>query len=118
VPTLDMFSNSTDFESYQPGQVIFREGDPGHVAYVVQSGEIEVQVRGRDIYRVEPGGLFGEMALVDSHPRSATAVARVESRVVAIDEKRFLFLVQQTPFFALTVIRIMAERLRASNQRV
>lgn len=64
-----------------------------------------------------PGQIVGEMALVDHSPRSATAVARTSCKVVVVPEKRFLFLVQQTPFFALQVMRVMAERLRRASRR-
>jgi len=66
---------------------------------------------------VEEGGLLGEMSLVDDRERSASAVALVDCELVPIDEKRFLFLVQETPFFALEVMRTMARRLRAMNER-
>jgi CRP/FNR family cyclic AMP-dependent transcriptional regulator len=59
--------------------------------------------------------MFGEMALVDSAPRSADAVAVTDVTLVPISEKQFLFLVSQTPFFALKVMRVLARRLRASN---
>jgi CRP-like cAMP-binding protein len=56
------------------------------------------------------------MALVDSAPRSAAAIAVTDATVVPISEKQFLFLVSQTPFFALNVMRVLARRLRASNK--
>ena len=65
-----------------------------------------------------PGSLVGEMALIDAQVRSATATAKSACRLAPVTEKRFLFMVQQTPFFALQVMRILAERLRRSNQRL
>ena len=56
--------------------------------------------------------MFGEMALVDSEPRSAEAVARTDCKLVPINKKRFAFLVTETPFFALEVMQVMANRLR------
>ena len=56
--------------------------------------------------------VFGEMALVDKMPRSATAVAVTEVEIVPIDERKFNFMVQQTPNFAITIVRMMALRLR------
>lgn len=56
---------------------------------------------------------MGELALIDKAPRSGTAVVASEATVVPVDERRFLFLVQQTPFFALNVMRVMADRLRS-----
>ena len=57
------------------------------------------------------------MALIDGGPRSAAVRASVASEVVPIDERRFLFMVQQTPFFALRVMRVMSARLRSMNAR-
>jgi CRP/FNR family transcriptional regulator, cyclic AMP receptor protein len=58
------------------------------------------------------------MALIDHAERSATAVVTIDSEIIPIDEKRFLFLVQQTPFFALDVMRVLAHRLRAMDQKL
>ncbi len=110
--TIELFQNATEFESYAPGQRIFSEGDAGDRMYVVKQGEVEVWVAGRRIDTSGPGELLGEMALVDHQPRSATVVARTACQVVPIDEKRFLFLIQQTPHFAVHVMKVMAERLR------
>jgi CRP/FNR family transcriptional regulator, cyclic AMP receptor protein len=66
---------------------------------------------------VSAGGIVGEMALVDRSPRSATARAIEPSTVIPIDERRFLFMVQQTPFFSLRLMRVMTARLRAMNER-
>jgi CRP-like cAMP-binding protein len=58
------------------------------------------------------------MALIDHHVRSADAVAQSNCKVVMVDQKRFQFLISETPFFALQVMSIMAERLRHANQRI
>jgi len=110
--TIDLFRNTADFVSYEPGQVIFEEGQPGDVMYAIVEGEVEITVKGQSIDRVGPGGIIGEMALVDESPRSGTARATSPAKLVPITQKRFTFLVQQTPYFAIQVMRIMAERLR------
>jgi CRP/FNR family transcriptional regulator, cyclic AMP receptor protein len=110
--TLDLFRHADDAESYAAGQYIFAKGDPGEIMYAVVEGEIQILVDGQVIDRVGPGGIFGEMALIDNSPRSGSAMAAVDSKLVPISKKRFLFLVQQTPFFSLDVMSIMAERLR------
>ena len=110
--TIDMFRHATDGVSFTAGQVIFRKDDPGLVMYAVVEGEVEILASDKVILSVGPGGIFGEMALIDEAPRSATAVAKTACKLVPIDKKRFTFLVQQTPFFALSVMRIMSERLR------
>jgi CRP-like cAMP-binding protein len=114
--TIDMFRNATDAVAFDAGQVIFREGDAGDTMYVVTEGEVEIRVRDKVMVSAGAGGIFGEMALIDEAPRSATAVAKTACRLVPINRRRFTFLVQQTPFFALSVMRIMSERLRQRLQ--
>jgi CRP-like cAMP-binding protein len=85
--------------------------------YVVKSSDLQI-LDGNYVYEtVSVGGIVGEMAIVDGSPRSATVRATQPSIVIPIDERRFLFMVQQTPFFALRVMRVMAARLRAMNER-
>ena len=61
---------------------------------------------------------MGEMALIDHGPRSATVTASTDCTLAEIDEKRFLFLVQQTPMFALSVMRLLSQRLRRMNAMI
>jgi CRP/FNR family transcriptional regulator, cyclic AMP receptor protein len=110
--TLNLFRQATNVETYTAGQVIFQEGQPGNVMYVVQAGQVDILLNGLPFDLAGPGDIFGEMALIDDRPRSATAVAATDCTLVPIDERRFAFLVQQTPNFALTVMRVMADRLR------
>jgi CRP/FNR family transcriptional regulator, cyclic AMP receptor protein len=67
---------------------------------------------------VRENGIFGEMALIDSEPRSATVIAATDVDLVPVGEKRFLFLVGQTPFFVLKVMRVLAGRLRTANKAI
>lgn len=110
--TITLFQHSKDAVSYPAGETIFKEGDPGDTMYVVIEGEVEILHNGDVIDQHGPGGLIGEMALLEASPRAATARARTACRVVPINEKRFLFLIQQTPSFALQVMRTLSERLR------
>jgi CRP/FNR family cyclic AMP-dependent transcriptional regulator len=111
---INLFKNVDDAEPYAPGATIFKEGDsPEGVMYVVQEGEVDIVLHGERIETIGPGSFLGEIGLVDKKPRSATAVAKTECRLVAIDQKRFNFLVQQTPYFAIEVMQTIAERLRA-----
>jgi len=80
--------------------------------YVVVEGAVEIRIGETLLETVEPGGMIGEMALIEQLPRSATAVASKDSKVSAVDRKRFLFLVQNHPFFALQVMEVLANRLR------
>jgi CRP-like cAMP-binding protein len=110
--TIDLFRNSTDYAAFEAGQIIFERGQSGDVMYAVVDGEVEILLGERVIDAALPGSIIGEMALIDSTPRSATARAKTACKLVPINEKRFLFLVQQTPYFAIQVMRILADRLR------
>jgi CRP/FNR family transcriptional regulator, cyclic AMP receptor protein len=100
---------------FQPGEVIFAEGDKGDKMYVICSGEVEIERGGKLVERLSSGGIFGEMALIDGSPRAATARAKTPCEVAPLTEKTFLFLVHETPFFALSVMRTLADRLRRSG---
>jgi CRP/FNR family cyclic AMP-dependent transcriptional regulator len=103
-------------KQFKAGDTIFNEGDPATELYVIQSGRVGIQTGNRLLDTLNPNTIFGEMALVDSAPRSASAIAVTDVTLVPVSEKQFLFLVSQTPFFALNVMRILARRLRASNK--
>ncbi|MGH9198948.1 MAG: cyclic nucleotide-binding domain-containing protein [Acidimicrobiia bacterium] len=110
---IDLFRQSEDIETFKAGVIIFSEGqEAGGVMYVVQEGQVDILMRGECIDTIGPGTCLGEIALIDQWPRSATAVAKTDCKLVPINERHFKFLVQQTPHFALQVMRTMAERLR------
>lgn len=115
---INLFRNASDAVAYPAGQTIFSEGDSGEQMYAVVSGEVEIVTGGKVLEMVSAGGVFGEMALIDHNPRSASAIAKTDCQVVAVDEKRFQFLVQQTPFFALQMMRILAARLRRTTHDI
>ena len=102
--------------SAKAGEIIFKEGDEAHQLFVIKSGEVAIQSGNRRLAELSTNNIFGEMALIDDAPRSATAVAKTDVELVPISEKQFLFLVSQTPFFALKVMRVLARRLRATNK--
>jgi CRP/FNR family transcriptional regulator, cyclic AMP receptor protein len=101
---------------YAKGDVIFAVGDKGDAMYVVRTGEVTIERHDQVMETLGPGGIFGEMALIDGSPRSATARAKTDCVVAPINEKSFLFLVHETPFFAIAVMRTLAERLRHMNE--
>ena len=100
------------------GETIFRHYDMGSEMYVVLEGHVELTIGPNTVETLGPGEPFGEMALIDQAPRTATATARTEVKLAVIPEKRFLFLVQTTPYFALDIMKAMADRLRKMNARV
>ena len=100
---------------FKAGDVIFRQGDPARELFIIQSGEVEIRLGNRVLETLPQYSIFGEMALIDSAPRSATAIAVSDAKLVPVGEKQFLFLISNTPHFALNVMRVMARRLRAAN---
>ena len=112
----DLFRQETDTTDLSPGEAVFREGDKGDVVYVVLEGSVDIVVGGTVVETAARGAVLGEMALIDDSPRSASAIAKTASRLVAIDRRRFQFMVQQTPNFSIHVMKVMAERLRRMDR--
>ena len=102
--------------SVKAGETIFKEGDKAEELFVIKSGQVGIRLGNRTLSELPANSIFGEMALIDEAPRSATAVAVTDVELVAVTEKQFLFLVSQTPFFALKVMRVLARRLRATSK--
>src|ERR1035438_6052069 len=103
--------------SFAPGQSIFQAGDPGEAMYIVVEGEVEIRDGSVLLETSGQGSIVGELALIDDEPRSATAVAKTVCRLVAVDRRRFQYMVQETPLFALSVMKVLADRLRKKNVR-
>ncbi len=113
MPTFPIFNHEPDIRSFPAGQIIFAEGQlDDDRMYAVLDGEVEIVRQQRLLETILPGGVFGEMALLDQQPRSASAIAKTDCRVAAIAEKRFTLLVSQNPHFALEMMRLLAERVR------
>lgn len=110
--TLHIFRHDPNLHSFSAGETIMSEGETGDRMYVIVEGEVDISVASRHLRTLGPGELFGEMALIDPAPRSATATARGDVKLATVERRQFLFLVQNTPNFALYVMRVMAERLR------
>ncbi|MEM8744004.1 MAG: cyclic nucleotide-binding domain-containing protein [Pseudomonadota bacterium] len=112
----DMLASSGyPVQELKAGATIFKEGDDGDYMFIVRSGEVEIKREGKVVATVGPKGMFGEMALIDGSPRSADASAKSDCELVAVNERGFIFLVTETPYFAINVMRTLADRLRAMN---
>src|SRR5215469_2865082 len=100
------------------GQVLFTEGDRPDFLYLVKSGALRIMSGGAIYEDVGPGGIVGEMGIVEeSALRSASVIALMPSSVITVDKAQFLALVERAPSFALTVMRVLSRRLRAMNRR-
>lgn len=100
------------------GGDIVVEGTVGTEMFLLRQGRAQVRVNGETVEEIDTGGIFGEMALIDQSPRGATVIAVEDCEVIAIDERLFIILVQNSPYFGLEVMRVLVGRLRAMNQGV
>jgi len=111
-------------QNYRKSEVIFKEGSTGSEMYLIRSGRVLLSVRQNETQEVplivlNPGDFFGEMALVDDSPRSATASAvENDTELIVMDRARFLFMVRQQPEFALSLMHTLCRRLRDMDKRL
>lgn len=112
-----LFQHETDLLDIPAGLPLFKEGDDlNDTMYVLMSGTLEILVNGKVVETAKSGAILGEMAMIDKGVRSATVMAKTNCKVVVIGRRRFDFLVQHTPNFALGVMRVIADRLRKTDR--
>lgn len=114
---LDSVPFNKFIREYKMSEVVFQENSYGSEMYVVRSGKVKLitSAPGTNVTlaTLEPGDFFGEMALCDSAPRTATAIADADdTRLVVLDQDKFLLLVSQQPAFALTIMHVLCKRIR------
>jgi CRP-like cAMP-binding protein len=112
---LGVFNAAKETRQMPAGSVIFEAGAAGDEMFGVIEGKVELRFPDGRVVSIGPDETFGEMAIINSSPRTATAVATEDSSLAVIDKARFLFLVGETPNFALQVMSSMAERLGAAK---
>jgi CRP-like cAMP-binding protein len=110
-----LFRNEPDIVVFAAGDLIFSSGDSADAMYVVIDGDVDIRLNDISIDIAHSGEIVGEMALIDQNPRSASVVALTAARLARINRRRFLYLIQNTPTFALDVMTVMAARLRRTN---
>ena len=110
-----LFAHDPHIVKISAGTKLFDEGEDGDLMYVLTLGTAQVSVDDCVVETLEPGSIVGEISIVAPGPHSATVVALTDCEFVAVDEQRFNFLVQQAPFFATSVMRTLAERLRTTS---
>jgi len=108
--------------TFKSGEVIFREGEEGSEMYIIQSGKVRIVKRSRDEEKtlgvLTDGDFFGEMAVIDKGPRSATAVADAECQIIVFNDKVFESQIQVNPTIAKKIMKRMSARLREANERI
>jgi CRP-like cAMP-binding protein len=100
------------------GTALFKEGSAGVLMYVVLEGKVVVSIKGQVVGRVGPGGMFGEMALVDQAARTASAVAETDCALLAINRAVFMNLVKANPEFGAALLGAVAGRVRSMAERL
>jgi len=108
----EMLAFVAEPRAFDEGTVIFRDGDAAREMFVVREGSVSMRKGDEVLETLGVGAVFGEMALIDPAPRSATAVAGPGCRLVVVDEPTFNQLVQKVPSFALELLRLVTRRLR------
>jgi CRP-like cAMP-binding protein len=103
--------------TYKDGALIFSHGDPGDALYGVVTGKIRISASARDgkemfLNIMEPGDTFGEIAILDGHPRTATASAMASSELLTIAREQFLALLQREPGLTIHLLRLLCQRIR------
>jgi CRP-like cAMP-binding protein len=99
-------------------KVIMKEGDRGIFMYVVMDGTVAVTIQEKPVEKVGPGGVFGEIALVDQSARVATATAETDCTLLSINRNDFLDMVKTKPAFALSLLKALSERLRFMTSKL
>ncbi len=113
---IHLFEKEEFTEQYPAGHVVFRAGEHGDLMFGVVDGSVDIVIRGKVLETVEKGGVFGEMALVEDRPRVATAIVRSDAKLALINRSRFVYLVQQNPYFALQLMTVISARLRRMDE--
>ena len=107
-----VFRGASEIRTLAAGDVLFSAGDEGNEMFGVISGLMELRRGDQPLQRIGPDGTFGELAIIDAETRTLTAVAVEASQVAVISQRDFLYLVHETPTFALDVMRAMARLIR------
>lgn len=108
----------TKEEIVKEGEVIFNEGEPGSCMYIIYSGKIEIKKGNQLLAEMDEKDFFGELSLLDTESRSASAVAKTECLLLRIDQDPFYELMELQPEVVRGVIRILCKRIRAVNQKL
>lgn len=108
---------------FEPGEIIFKEGDQGNLMYVLLEGAVELKKKvegGETVLKTidQQNDFFGEMALIDGRPRSASAIAAKKSKLLPVDGPTFESMILTNGKFALKIIKVLSDRLRHSNEQV
>ena len=112
-----MFHNEDDIRHYAEGDTIFEEGETSEFLYDVVEGQVTLIREERVLATLDQGEIFGEVALIRNTDHSVTAKASRDCQLAQISKQRFLFMIEQTPKFAISVMQVLAERLTTETAK-
>lgn len=118
---LKLLAFTSEMVNFQNGEILFKVGEPGDCAYVIMSGEVEILSSVDDASVVgvlQINQIFGELALLNDEPRSATLRAKGDLKVMKISESLFMELIRESSGLALNVVRQLSQKLAVSHQQV
>jgi len=118
---LKLLAFTSEMVNFQNGEVLFKAGEPGDCAYVIMEGGVEILSSADDAAVVgvlQINQIFGELALLNDEPRSATLRAKGDLKVMKISESLFMELIRESPGLALNVVRQLSQKLAVSHQQV
>lgn len=107
---------------YRAGETIFQEGEVGETMYIIQEGEVRIHKRVRDrettLAVLKAGDFFGEMAIIDREPRSASATAATDAKIIVLSKDIFESQIKTNPKIIMSILRKMSERLRQADRQI
>ena len=113
IETIKILQDNSQIQSFRTGDIIFQQGTEGNIMYGIMNGEVEMLVNEKVIEIIKQGDVFGQGALLhEDHLRTSTARAKTNCQILLLDRQHFLFAVQETPLFALEVMRSYSDRFR------
>jgi CRP-like cAMP-binding protein len=115
---LERLADVSNDVAFSQGQVIVQQGQVGNGLYIVMSGEVRILAGADELSRLGPGETIGELSVIDQQPRSASAVASVDTVCLALASWDLIALVEQDPSLALNLLRQLAARLRRADERL
>ncbi len=112
----DLFAHEETPVILAAGETLFHAGAAADAMFILLEGSLQILVGDKVVENSERGAIVGEMALVDNSARGATVVASVPSKLAKVDQRRFQRLIQQNPFFATHVMKVLVDRIRSMNK--
>lgn len=113
---LEQLANNLDEVVFPSGHIIFTQGEEGHLLYILVEGEIKIHIEDLPLAQLLPVAYFGEMALLDSQPRSASAIAVSESKCLVLTQEQVYQAIESSPSVSLNMIRVLCQRVRKLNR--